>query len=270
MANLTQLKMLENLDGFLLVDKPEGLAFSTVVKAVKRNFNLVKVGHGGSLDAMASGLLVLLLNDANKFVDRVMGADRSYTGTIKFGLKTNTGDIKGVPVAKGYATQDDASKGDATRDDASKGDATQGDASKGDATFLSREEKIVHLIPQFKGDIFQTEPHFCTVRKEGSADYEIADTGEHKQFLAHVYRFEVEKVGGGGEGRFSLVASKSLIPRALVDDFGDALGCGAALASLRRTCIGKFDVAEAVPFQKLLETNIRDFPSLVQPIAKAL
>ena len=240
MANLTQLKMLENLDGFLLVDKPEGLAFSTVVKAVKRNFNLVKVGHGGSLDAMASGLLVLLLNDANKFVDRVMGADRSYTGTIKFGLKTNTGDIKGVPVAKE------------------------------DATFLSREEEIAHLIPQFKGDVFQAEPRFCAVRKEGSADYEIADTGEHKQFLAHVYRFEVEKVGGDGEGRFSLVASKSLIPRALVDDFGDALGCGAALASLRRTCIGKFDVAEAVPFQKLLETNIRDFPSLVQPIAKAL
>ena len=260
MANLTQLKILENLDGFLLVDKPEGLAFSTVVKAVKRNFNLVKVGHGGSLDAMASGLLVLLLNDANKFVDRVMGADRSYTGTIKFGLKTNTGDIKGVPVAKG----------DATRGDASKGDATQGDASKGDATFLSREEEIVRLIPQFKGDVFQTEPRFCAVRKEGSADYEIADTGEHKQFLAHVYRFEVEKAGGGGEGRFSLVASKILIPRALVDDFGDALGCGATLASLRRTCIGKFDVAEAVPFQKLLETNIRDFPSLVQPIAKAL
>ena len=249
MANLTQLRMLENLDGFLLVDKPEGLAFSTVVKAVKRNFNLVKVGHGGSLDAMASGLLVLLLNDANKFVDRVMGADRSYTGTIRFGLKTNTGDIKGVPVAKGGATQDDA--------------------PKGYATFLSREEEIVRLIPQFKGDVFQTEPRFCAVRKEGSADYEIADTGDHRQFLAHVYRFEVEKAGGGGERTFSLVASKNLIPRALADDFGDALGCGAALASLRRTRIGKFDVAEAVPFQKLLETNIRDFPSLIQPIARA-
>ena len=121
---------------------------------------------------------------------RERGADRSYTGTIKFGLKTNTGDIKGVPVAKE--------------------DATQGGASKGDATFLSREEEIVHLIPQFKGDVFQ------------------------------------------------------------VDDFGDALGCGATLASLRRTCIGKFDIAEAVPFQKLLETNIRDFPSLVQPISKVL
>ncbi|MBR2487544.1 MAG: hypothetical protein IKB52_00295, partial [Kiritimatiellae bacterium] len=77
MANLTQLGMLEKLDGFLLVDKPEGIQFSTVVKTVKRKFNLPKVGHGGSLDAMASGLMVLLLNDANKFADRVMGADRA-------------------------------------------------------------------------------------------------------------------------------------------------------------------------------------------------
>ena len=247
MANLTQLKMLEDIDGFLLVDKPEGLAFSAVVKAVKRNFNLVKVGHGGSLDAMASGLLVLLLNDANKFVDRVMGADRAYTGTIKFGLKTNTGDIRGVAVVTG-----------------------------GVAPFKPRENELAAVLPQFKGDVFQTEPRFCSVRKEGSAEYEIADTGEHKQFLAHVYRFELkceasaaEATEARGEDRsFSLLASKGVIPRALVDDLGDALGCGAALASLRRTRVGKFDVAEAVPFQKLLETDMRDFASLVQPISK--
>ena len=247
MASLTQLKMLEDLNGFLLVDKPEGLAFSSVVKAVKRNFNLVKVGHGGSLDAMASGLLVLLLNDANKFVDRVMGADRAYTGTIRFGVKTNTGDIRGEVVA-----------------------------SQRGATFLSREQELTSILPQFRGDIFQTEPRFCSVRKEGSAAYEIADTGEHKQFLAHVYRFELkceasaaEATEARGEDRsFSLLASKGVIPRSLVDDLGDALGCGAALASLRRTRVGKFDVAEAVPFQKLLETDMRDFASLVQPISK--
>jgi len=233
MANLTQLKMLENLDGFLLVDKPEGLAFSSVIKAVKRNFNLVKVGHGGSLDALASGLLVLLLNDANKFVDRVMGADRSYTGTIEFGLKTNTGDIKGIPL------------------------------KKGDALNLS--------FPQIKGDIFQTEPRFCSVRKEGSAEYEVVDTGDHQPFLAHVYKFEVERRKDGGEQwGFSLSASKGVIPRALVDSLGDTLGCGATLSSLRRTRIGKFDVAEAVSFQKLLETDIRNFASLVHPISKVL
>ena len=92
MANLTQLRMLEDLDGLLLVDKPAGIAFSSVVKTVKRKFNLVKVGHGGSLDAMASGLFVVLLGSANKFAGDIMGADRSYTGTMKFGETTDTGD----------------------------------------------------------------------------------------------------------------------------------------------------------------------------------
>ena len=95
MANLTQLRMLENLDGVLLVDKPAGIAFSTVVKVVKRKFNLVKVGHGGSLDPAASGLLVLLVNDANKFVGDVMGADRAYEGVMRLGVATNTHDTYG-------------------------------------------------------------------------------------------------------------------------------------------------------------------------------
>ena len=95
MANLAQLKILEDLNAALLVDKPAGIAFSTVQKAVKRKFNLVHVGHGGSLDASASGLFVLLINDANKFVGDIMGADRSYEGTFRLGVKTSTGDMQG-------------------------------------------------------------------------------------------------------------------------------------------------------------------------------
>ena len=225
MANLVQMKILEGLDGFLLVDKPVGLAFSTVLKTVKRKFNLVKVGHGGSLDAMASGLFILLINDANKFVDRVMGADRSYTGTMKFGETTDTGDRYGraVPLPAHVMSPGEA-----------------------------------------KGDLFQTEPRFCAVRREGSAEYEIADTGEHSQFLAHVYRFELgENVEGRG-AEFSLVASKGVIVRALAQDLG------ATLMSLRRTAIGKFDVADAVQFDRLLETDIKDFASCVMPLSKAL
>ena len=147
MANLTQLKMLEDLNGFLLVDKPAGIAFASVLKAVKRKFNLVKVGHGGSLDAMASGLFILLIGDANKFVGDVMGADREYAGTLKLGATTDTGDVWGRPVPL---------------------------------------PPRVASAEEMKGDVFQTEPRFCAIRKEGTADYEVVDTGEHKQFLAHV------------------------------------------------------------------------------------
>ena len=218
--------MLEGLDGFLLVDKPAGLAFSTVVKTVKRKFNLVKVGHGGSLDAMASGLFIILINDANKFVDRVMGADRTYTGTMKFGETTDTGDRYGRPVPL---------------------------------------PPRVMTPTEAKGDLFQTEPRFCAVRREGSADYEIVDTGEHKQFLSHVYRFEVgEKDASSGESAFSLVASKGVIVRALAQDLG------ATLMSLRRTKIGKLSIDDAIPFDKLLETDIGNLPSCVVPISRAL
>ena len=220
MANLTQLRMLEDLNGFLLVDKPAGIAFSTVVKTVKRKFNLVKVGHGGSLDAQASGLFILLIGDANKFVGDVMGADREYIGTLKRGETTDTGDAWGrsIPLPSRLATLGD-----------------------------------------LKGDVFQIEPKFCAIRKEGTAEYEVVDTGEHKQFLAHVYRFDVKD-----DGAFELKASKGVIVRALAQDMG------ATLTSLRRTKIGKFDVKDAVPFDKLLTIEMKDFASCVMPLSKAL
>ena len=220
MANLTQLKILEDLNGLLLVDKPAGIAFSTVVKTVKRKFNLVKVGHGGSLDAQASGLFILLIGDANKFVGDVMGADREYAGTLKLGETTDTGDAWGrpIPLPSRLATLDD-----------------------------------------LRGDVFQVEPKFCAIRKEGTAEYEIVDTGEHKQFLAHVYRFDVKD-----DGAFELKASKGVIVRALAQDMG------ATLTALRRTKIGKFDVADAIPFDKLLETEMKDFASVVMPLSVAL
>lgn len=236
MANLTQMKVLEGLDGFLLVDKPVNIPFASVVKTVKRMFGLVKVGHGGSLDAQSSGLMVLLIGDANKFTDQTMGGDREYEGTLDTSFITNTGDSQGVKVER-------------------EGEGGQWSVD----------------LKQFKGDVFQTEPRFAAIRKEGTADYEIVDTGDHKQFLGHVYRLELG-VGGteedsGGEGEkktFRLKATKNVIPRAL------ALDMGATLVSLRRTKQWKFDVKDAVPFEQILKTSPADFASLVLPMGVAL
>lgn len=240
MANLTQLRMLENLDAFLLVDKPAGIAFSTVVKTVKRKFNLVKVGHGGSLDAAASGLLVLLINDANKFTSEVMGADRVYEGRMRLGVKTDTHDIQGNVIIE--------------------------------TPLGGNEEKTLRdpaFLKEFRGDVFQTESRFCSVRREGSAAYEVADTGEHSPFMAHVYRFETTAFEAPSAA-FTLSCTKGLIVRTLVNDIGEALGCGAALESLRRVKTGKFSVDDAVQFDKLLEMDIGDFSSCVLPLSVAL
>jgi len=237
MANLVQLRMLENLDGFLLVDKPVGMAFSTVVKTVKRKFNLVKVGHGGSLDAAASGLLVLLINDANKFVGDVMGADRTWSGEMQLGRRTNTGDSHGALLEERPVPAD-----------------------------LPLET----VLPDFRGDVFQTENAYCSVRREGSPDYEVVPTGPHKPFLSHVYRFDVEPPRADGRASFTVSGTKGLLVRALVDDLGVALGCGAVLASLRRTTVGRYSVTEAIPFDRLLETPLGDFAALVRPLSEAL
>ena len=232
MANLTQMKVLEGLDGFLLVDKPVNIPFASVIKTVKRMFGLVKVGHGGSLDAQSSGLMVLLIGDANKFTDQVMSGDREYEGTIDTTYVTNTGDSQGEKVEK----------------------AGGGGEWKVD-------------LAQFKGDVFQTEPKFAAIRKEGTAEYEVVDTGDHQQFLGHVYKIEVRSKSEevrSAEYDFYLKATKNVLPRAL------ALDMGATLTSLRRVRQWKFELKDAVPFDKILNTSPADFASLVLPISAAL
>lgn len=152
MANLVQIRMLEDISGILLIDKPAGITFTTVIKNIKRKFNLAKLGHGGSLETMASGLMVLLVGDANGFVDHITNLDREYAGTVRFGVKTNTGDINGQIVEGASETLPD--------------------------------------ISEFKGDVFLTEPRFAAIRKEGASHYEIVDTGHHKPVLSHVYKME--------------------------------------------------------------------------------
>ena len=130
-------------------------------------------------------------------------------------------------------------------------------------------EKVEAALAALRGDIFQTEPRFCSVRREGSAAYEIADTGEHSQFLAHVYRFRAAPADGGRMS-FEVEGTKSLLVRTLVNDFGAELGCGACLESLRRVRVGKFDVADAIPFDRLLETEMGGFASCVKPVSAFL
>ena len=128
---------------------------------------------------------------------------------------------------------------------------------------IPQPERVASLA-ELKGDVFQVEPRYCAVRREGSANYEVVDTGEHKQFLSHVYKFDVSSSDSSNEAHFSLLASKGVIVRALVSEMG------AVLSSLRRTRVGKFDVADAVPFSKILEMDSGEFSACVIPASRAL
>lgn len=246
MANLTRLKMLESFDGVVLTDKPAGVPFASVVKAFKRKYNIEKVGHGGSLDPGASGLLVLLINGANSRTGDVMGADRSWEGTFRLGLKTDTNDVHGSPLP-GFPVSGP----------------------------VPPPERIAAAAAELKGDVFLVESGKCSVRREGSASWEVADTGVHKPFLAHVYRFDPAPTPEDGATalpaslRFSLRGTKGVIVRSLADAFGDALGCGASLETCRRTAVGHFSVADAVPLARLLDPAIDDFRVMALPMSKA-
>ena len=189
---------------------------------------------------MASGLLVLLLNDANRYASGIMGSDRAWTGEIRLGVSTDTHDINGRVLAQ---------------------NAVQ---TAPDADSLEKASR------EFKGDIFQCESRFSAIRKEISSPYEIADTGEHKPFLAHVFGFSVAPAENGADPsvlRFSLEGTKGVIPRTLVDSFGKQLGCGAALSALTRTRIGRFDLSSAIPFDRLMRMELHSFPSAVMPLS---
>ncbi len=236
MANLANIAMLAELDGAVLVDKPAGISAHDLMKAVKTRFNLVKIGHGGTLDAPSTGLFILLLGDATRFSNDLMGADRSYSLTLSLGCETDTGDRAGnVTSEKPFA--------DVARD------------------------RFDVALKEFRGDIYQSPPEFSAVKIPGRAGYEIVRTAEGdglRERLVHVYRYDVADFAPPRVS-LSLKAAKGVSMRSLARDIGRELGCGACLEDCRCTGCGIHSVEAAVPFMKLMEMHPVDLVSCVIP-----
>ena len=236
MANLGNIAMLAELDGAILVDKPVGISAHDVMKAVKAHFNLVKIGHGGTLDATASGLFVLLLGDATRFTNDLMGGDRTWSVELALGRETDTGDRAGNPVAE--------------KDGAS----------------VSREAFDAALA-EWRGDVYQAPPAFSAVKLPDKPGYEIVRTAEGddlREKLVHVYKYGVLEFAPP-KARLEIRAAKGVSVRALARDVGRALGCGASVADCRRICCGGWDVADAMPFMSLMKLDAVDFKSRLVP-----
>ena len=161
MARLESIAMLAELDGAVLVDKPANMASHDVVKVVKQHFNLVKAGHGGTLEPNATGLFVLLVGDGTRLASDLMGRDRAFTATIRLGRVTDTQDREGRTLSESPVS--------VTR------------------------EALDAALPEFRGDIFQTPPAFSTIKMTGHPGYDIVETpaDERAARLVHVYRLAV-------------------------------------------------------------------------------
>lgn len=234
-SKLEQLKE-DFLDGqILLIDKPLGwTSFDAVNKIrwlLKRNLKLkkIKVGHAGTLDPLATGLLVICTGRATKQINELTGLEKEYTGTLKLGVTTPSFD----------------------------GETEETEFFE---TAHISEGLIHEATKKFEGEIDQKPPVFSAVKKEGKRLYEHARKGETVEIptrKVHIHQFEITGVEMPFVD-FRVVCSKGTYIRSLADDFGKALGSGAYLTALRRTKIGAFDIENAITvetFEKQFEVG---------------
>ena len=229
----------DTLDGALLVDKPTGPTSHDLVDRVRRQFGLKKVGHAGTLDPNATGLLILLLGRGTKLSDKLMSADKVYEGTMKFGEATNSFDADGQVTATAPVPP-----------------LTVGQLNEAAAVYV--------------GDLLQTPPMVSAAKVGGVPLYKLARKGvevERKPRLVHIYNFRFSEYQAP-LGTFRVACTKGTYVRSLTHDLGQRLGCGAHLATLRRTASGRFDVRDALPFAQVLELRPSELAARVIPFLK--
>src|SRR5215831_11478572 len=227
------------LDGAILVDKPAGPTSHDVVDAIRRKFGIKKVGHCGTLDPNATGLLIIVLGRGTKLSEKLMGDDKVYEGAVKFGEATDSYD------ADGEITE--------TRP---VPPLNLGQLNEAAATYV--------------GDLMQTPPMVSAIKKEGVPLYKLARKGievEREPRLVHIYNFRFNDYQGP-LGKFTIACTKGTYVRSIAHELGRKLGCGAHLASLRRTASGKFDVAGATPLGEVLKLTTPELEKKVIPFLK--
>jgi tRNA pseudouridine55 synthase len=209
-------------DGVLLVDKAAGMTSHDVVALVRRRLQIRKVGHCGTLDPLATGLLLLTLGRGTKIQDLLMAEDKEYSGTMMLGTKTSTQDKDGEVIERREVPP--------------------------------LEEKTIRAaFEKFRGDFYQTPPMVSAIKQAGVPLYKLARQGktvEREPRLVHIYRYSIDRVTLP-EIDFTVVCSKGFYVRTYAHDIGAELGCGAHLYSLRRVKSGRFDVASAITVDEI-------------------
>jgi len=227
------------LDGAILIDKPAGPTSHDVVDAIRRKFGIKKVGHCGTLDPNATGLLIIVLGRGTKLSEKLMGDDKVYEGAIKFGETTDSYDADGeltasLPVPPLTLDQ------------------------------LNEE------AAKFVGDLMQIPPMVSAIKKNGVPLYKLARKGieiVREPRLVHIYNFRFTRCEPP-LAWFKIACTKGTYVRSIAHDLGQKLGCGAHLATLRRSVSGKFDVADATTLDAVLKLTTAELEKKVIPYLK--
>ena len=215
-----------NPDGVLLVDKAEGMTSHDVVTLARRKLGTKKIGHCGTLDPIATGLLLLTVGRGTKVQDLLMSEDKEYAGTFVLGVTTDTQDREGEVIQQRAVPPLTA-------------------------------DQIRSAFEKFRGDFYQLPPMVSAKKHGGVPLYKLARQGktvEREPRLVHVYHYTIDGIELP-EINFTVLCSKGFYVRTYVHDIGEALGCGAHLKSLRRTRSGRFDVMNAITVEKIKQAS---------------
>jgi tRNA pseudouridine55 synthase len=229
----------EALDGAILIDKPAGPTSHDVVDAIRRRFGVRKVGHCGTLDPNATGLLIIVLGRGTKLSEKLMSDDKVYAGTVKFGETTDSYDADGE---------------------------LTGSLPIPPITL----DQLNEAAAGFVGDLMQTPPMVSAVKIKGVPLYKLARKGvevPREPRLIHIYNFQFTSYQEP-VGQFRIACTKGTYVRSLAHELGQKLGCGAHLATLRRSVSGKFDVANATPLDAVLKLTPAELERKVIPFLK--
>ena len=233
------MRELTALDGAILIDKPAGPTSHDVVAAIRRQFGIEKVGHCGTLDPNATGLLVIVLGRGTKLSEKLMSDDKVYEGEIKFGVATDSYDADGEITATLPVP-------------------------------LLTLEELNRLAAGFVGDQMQTPPMVSAVKKNGVPLYKLARKGvdvPREPRLIHIYSFHVSSYTEP-VAHFQLACTKGTYVRTIAHELGQKVGCGAHLATLRRISSGKFNVADAISLDDVLKLTLAELEKRVLPFLK--
>jgi tRNA pseudouridine55 synthase len=237
-----QVKRLKvDVDGLLLIDKPLGLSSNQALSKIKFLFSPKKVGHTGTLDPMATGLLPICLGEATKFSSYLLNADKTYVGLIRLGYKSSTGDKEGEIIKQEFDK-------------------------------IPSKSEVKRILKNFIGPIDQLPPMFSALKHKGKPLYLYAREGINiprpkRKILIH----EIELLDyQGDELRLKIKCSKGTYIRTLAEDIGDKLNVGAYLLELNRSGIGSLSIDSAVKIEQIEEIKEQERVKLLLPVDELL
>ena len=213
------------MNGIVIVDKPQGWTSQDVTARLRRVFNTRRIGHGGTLDPMATGVLPVFVGRATRGVEFFRHAEKIYEATVRLGLTTDTEDITGTVLSE-------------------------------QAVSLT-EAEFLAVLPRFRGKIRQVPPMYSALKVNGQKLCDLARKGrEVERQSREIEIFELTCLSfSGNTARLRVHCSKGTYIRTLCKDMGEALGCGGCMESLRRVRAGEYGIEEAVPLNELLEAE---------------